>query len=989
MQHDDGSLAGPDDGAAEVEGLDQLLLDAFGEGEEQAESEHDADLRLPERYEHVAEVGRGGVGVVFVAEDRTLSRRVAVKVLQQRHHGSPLLRAKFEAEGRLAAQLDHPGILGVLDVGQTGDARPFFTMRLVPGENLASRLAARTPDDPHVGTWLPVFVRVCEAMAYAHARGVVHRDLKPANILLGEFGEVLVGDWGMAKVVAETSAGPQGGGAAAPLVVAVEGLVSQTGSLWGTPAYMAPEQACGASDAASPRADVFGLGAILCEILTGAPPYTGSPQEVLEQARRGEIGGAELRLGRCGAHDELVALTRRCLSVDPGERPAGALEIARVVQRHLVTLQERAQAAALTAAAAEARASAERRSRQAQRAWFACVLVLLFAVAGGFLVWQEQATARSGRDTTAVEQALGEAFERWREAGPRGDPADWRVAVTAGAAAARLAETGEVPPSLRLRAQTFAAEAAVEFEQASRRAAERAADEQLRARLAELDGRHWFDDDLRGKDNAYAALFAGIGVDPHDGEPGPMAERIRGQRLREDLSIALDRWWGTAMALEPQAPRTQAIAALARLVDDDPLRQRLRALKSSPDAGEARSLAASVDLRALPPYTIFLLFDAAAAAGERAVAQDLLERAQLEHPADFGLASLLAQECGGRGDHQGEARFASVALALRPGAMHPGNRLATWLDATGRAGQAELLFTRLAETHPHEPGLWHNVGAVHLLHGRFDEAEAALRRAEQAGAASAVTANLLARALRKQRRFDEARTWFATAASRDPALADPWVSLGAMLCDDLGDPAGAVAAFDRALQIAPGATDAMGNRAIALQKLGRNDEARAQWRTLADTDARLAQPRQMLAIAAYREQDPRAAVALAFEAAQAKPDLADAWYLLGTSLEDLDEPNAALACLRACLRVDPKHASAWHDLGWMLVDGDDTRAEAIEAYRRSIALRPDVAMSHYNLAYAQYRAGDFAACRQALAEALRLAPDLAIAKELLESLPRQ
>ncbi len=210
-------------------------------------------------------IGGGGMALVVAAEDPALGRRVAVKILRGSDPGE---RGRFLQEARIAAQLEHPGIVPVHAAGTAADGAPWFTMKLIRGRTLAAILAE---DRPPAGdrVLLRAFFQACQAVAFAHSRGVVHRDLKPANVMVGDFGETLVVDWGLAAVhgdgVAAASAGP-----------AVDEAVA------GTPAYMAPEQAMGIAGADRPAVDVYALGAILYEMLTLVPPIAdGDPEEML------------------------------------------------------------------------------------------------------------------------------------------------------------------------------------------------------------------------------------------------------------------------------------------------------------------------------------------------------------------------------------------------------------------------------------------------------------------------------------------------------------------------------------------------------------------------------------------------------------------------------------------------------------------------------------------------------------------------------------
>src|SRR5262249_23715140 len=228
------------------------------------------------------------------ARDVSLDRDVAVKLLQDGFRADSPVARRFTSEARITAQLQHPGVPAVYRVGDLPDGRPFLAMKLIKGRTLAALLGERPDPAAARGRFAAVFEQVCQAVAYAHSLRVIHRDLKPSNVMVGKFGEVQVMDWGLAKVLpAGGSAGesparerePADGrtvirtrpGAAfdTPGGAGSPASPTRAGSVLGTPAYMAPEQAGGEVDRPDPRCDVFGLGAVLCEVLTGKPPYTG------------------------------------------------------------------------------------------------------------------------------------------------------------------------------------------------------------------------------------------------------------------------------------------------------------------------------------------------------------------------------------------------------------------------------------------------------------------------------------------------------------------------------------------------------------------------------------------------------------------------------------------------------------------------------------------------------------------------------------------
>ena len=293
-----------------------------------------------ERYTLTRLHAEGGIGQVWLARDSDLSREVALKELKPDRAGHPEQWDRFLEEARLTSQLQHPGIVPVYELARHGDSQePFYTMRFVKGQTLRNaiktyheRRAKKVAELMEGRALLEAFVGVCHAIAYAHSRGVIHRDLKPQNVVLGDYGEVIVLDWGLAKVIDH----PEGTLETPPVVGGNQGQREDTmqGEVLGTPAYMAPEQAAGRIDLVGRSSDIYGLGAILFQILTDKPPFTGSTTEELLQRVRSIAPPAPRDL-EAEVPPALQAVCLRALAKHPKDRYASAEELGNEIKRWL------------------------------------------------------------------------------------------------------------------------------------------------------------------------------------------------------------------------------------------------------------------------------------------------------------------------------------------------------------------------------------------------------------------------------------------------------------------------------------------------------------------------------------------------------------------------------------------------------------------------------------------------------------------------------
>lgn len=277
------------------------------------------------RYTIVRPIGSGGMGRVFLARDNELQRDVALKVMNVPHTGE--LARRMMAEARVIASLEHPGIVPVHDVGTLEDGSVFFTMKFVQGQRLDSYVSEGFP----VPELIRCFLKICETVAFAHSRGVLHRDLKPENIMVGQFGEVLVMDWGIAKVLSRNARDTSDNSNHSEfeyekdsknLSSGLNEFSTAYGAVMGTPEFMSPEQASGRSEEVCTASDVYGLGAVLYYMLTGEPPQFSS----------GKLRWAP---DRQNLTRPLRAICARCLSISRVSRYSSAGELSEDIIRYL------------------------------------------------------------------------------------------------------------------------------------------------------------------------------------------------------------------------------------------------------------------------------------------------------------------------------------------------------------------------------------------------------------------------------------------------------------------------------------------------------------------------------------------------------------------------------------------------------------------------------------------------------------------------------
>jgi serine/threonine-protein kinase len=859
------------------------------------------------RFQLQGEIARGGMGAVLKGRDIDLGRDLAIKVLLESQRDNPDIVRRFVEEAQIGGQLQHPGVVPVYELGTFPDRRPYFAMKLVKGRTLAALLQERTDPAQDLPRFLSIFEQVCQTVAYAHARGVIHRDLKPSNVMVGSFGEVQVMDWGLAKVLPQGGVADEGESQRVHETVIMtvrsgssgSGSESQAGSVLGTPAYMAPEQARGEVDRIDERGDVFGLGAILCEILTGWPPFAGSTrEEIRAQAARGDVAGALGRLDASGADAELIGLARACLAAERGKRARRAGEVAQRISAYQAGVQERLRQAELARVEAQTRAAEERKRRRVTVALAGSLLVM--TTLGGLLftnfLYQRQARAAAvdrllGRAATLLEQARGEPDDiaRWQKVLGAIQQLEEQPSGVTGEARAGLAQ--------------IKADAATGLRTAERDATLRQALIAIRANQEDAGP--------EATDAAFAEAFRAGELDIDALDAADAANRLRRRPTAVVVELAgfLDYWSHVRRrARRPPAAYRKPLD-VARAADSDEYRNRLRGMLAAADlkfvAARVKALAEEPKSAELPAPTAVLLAAVLQALREQNAAVALLRQTVARHPDDlwvnFGLAEMLEGVTPAQSEEA--VRYYTAARALHP---QTGHALGHLLDGIGRGDEAIATLRDLATRWPDSSNLAcfgkclkshaHRAEAVGVL----ARAVAAAREAIRLKPDYAQAFFELGFALHAQDKFAEAEAEFRAGLKLKADDAVGHCYLGTQLGRQ-GKLLEAIGEWREAIRLHPDYAEAHFNLGNAMLKLGRYAEAEAACREAIRLQPGYAEALSSLGNAIRIQGRLAEAEAACREAIRLKPDLAGARGHLGLVLRSRGQFAGAIAELRkAC-----------------------------------------------------------------------------------------
>jgi tetratricopeptide (TPR) repeat protein/serine/threonine protein kinase len=896
-----------------------------------------AELPAVPGYEIIGLLGKGGMGAVYRGRDPKFNRVLAVKVLREDRRQHPDSVARFLEEASITGQLQNPGIPPVHDIGTLPDGRPFLTIKLVQGQTFADLLTGRKSPAGDLPRYLAIFGQICKTIAYAHSRGVIHRDLKPQNVMVGEFGEVQVMDWGLAKVL------PRPGRNDIRQIDSTKVQVTPTehareetqlGAMVGTPAYMPPEQARGQIDQVDERADVFGLGAILCVLLTGAPPYSSKLGDVFQLVQKGDVSDALSRLASCGADAEVVDLARRCLAPDPKDRPRDAKAVSDVMTAYEASVLERLRKAELQRAAAEVKAVEERRRRFVQLGLAGTALALVLAIGGGLWAWQQRGVVRKqNHDNAEASLArLPEMYKQyqWEEAkalvertealvGPDGD-ADLRERI------------GKAKKKTRL------------FD---------GLDEARLVKATMVEGEF----NYAAAATQYAKAFTDYGLDLASEAPDELARRIAAEDpdVRDSLLVALDDW---AWSSRGEGKATgKELFDLARAADTDPWRTRFFPAVFSAD--RAALLALGVEARQLqiPAVRLELLATSLRSYGERDAAIALLRWARDKHPDDYWLHLEL-----------GNVLFVSkspmpteleleeavgcyrAAVALRPRISPAHLNLGHALHDKQQLDDAIAEFKMVIALDPKSAPAHSNLGSVLYAKRQLDDAIAEYNMAIKLDPKPAMVHINLGNVLADKQQLDDAITEYKMAIELDRKSAPAHLGLGSALRDKQ-QLDGAIAEYKKAIELDPMYAKARIGLGNALRDKHQLDDAIAEFKKAIELDPKDAPVHSNLGVVLIDKQQFDDAIAEFKKAIKLDPKDAPAHNGLGLALRYKHELDDPIAEYKTAIALDPKYAPAHSNLGVAFRDKHQLD-DAIAEYKTAIALVPKSVEAHNNLGLA-------------------------------------
>ena len=914
-------------------------------------------------YEILGELGRGGMGIVYKARQSQLDRTVALKVIRGGRVASADELQRFQLEAEAAAQLDHPHIVPVYEVG-AADGQHYFSMGYVAGESLQEKLRGG-PLPPREAAAL--VQTIAGAVHFAHQKGIVHRDLKPANVLIDGKGQPRITDFGLAKR-SETDAS-----------------LTATGQVLGTPSYMPPEQAAGRLAAVGPRSDVYALGGMLYSLLTGRPPFqAASLMETLKLVLE-EEPVAPRQLNR-GVPRDLETICLKCLEKETARRYATAAELADDLGRYL-----------------DDRPISARPVGGVERGWRWCrrnpsgtatIAAVLLLVVGGFSValWymqdrgervaeglrrEAETATRVARLEQEIESALGEVDQLGTKAATLAQrPEEWGAVLATAVshqerAEALLAqESARIDPALR--DQAVRRREALDADIRDHRFASAVEGIQLeitgpRAEGVKID-----------KGFAYSRTLTALaeyGLDPArdavDAAKGRIAARSKS--MQTIVLGAIDMCMRNAPDASTESATQRWLMRFVEAADDDPWRRAVRNAIVQRDRAALMEHVDGVDVTTQPVSFLIHAANALYHLGAEEVQLRLLAAVRETNPDDFWANLAYCSAAFVNSELEDATAAAWAMIALRPDIASGWNCLGDCLRQQGDDSGAESAYRKAIEVEPDDARAQTGLADALFKVGDARGAGVAARRAvelqpddpdlhailaialAQSGDARGAV-KVCVEALTRWPDHDELRTAYGSSLglltegddaltalrkARDLLPEDATISrlLGREL-QEAGDVSGAATQLRKAVELQPGVSDAHFDLAVVLALTGDVAGAATEYR----------------------------------EVIRLEPEAPDAHTNLGMLLYETDRLQEAIELFRKAVALVPNDPEAHVRLGVALVAAGD-HAGGIAAYRKAIELQPEYALAHKNLGRALELAGDPAGAAAAYRKSAELQSD--------------